>query len=198
MTRILILVIFLLFFFSCQKKERILRTTSIQIKLDQVVFKFTPASQSSHLSVFNNLKELNKTFETLIETEFSDRSLAVLDSNADYSLVVNSIELYEDQWSEIYQDCYGDKQAYQLESVKLKMVVSLHDKSAFKIDSWIKIFSKTDSVKERALINDDANNETCYDPCIKEMGSFNEYKKMKKGLSALCRKITNKIVKIEK
>jgi hypothetical protein len=196
MNKIYALLMLMPLFFSCGKKERVLKTTSIEISLDHVFINLTPVKESSHLSVFNNHNELKTSFNGLIVSDFTDRSLAVLDSNTDYTLEVNSIELNEKKWPQTSKSCLGYQERYQLESVTLKITILLHDNVGTKVGTWSQICLESDRLESRTISVD--KNETCQPPCVKEIGSFNEYNKLQKEIHSLCKKVTNKIVKIEK
>lgn len=183
--------------FSCGRKEKILKNTSIAIEFSTDIIDLTKPYQSIYLSVFKNREELLGSFRSMLNYEFEEKSLAVLDSNANYTLHIDAVTLKELKKDHTVTDCDGDDSTYSLKEVKLEITLTLFDQSGKKINSWSKLTSKKENVTSSTEEKNENGIKECNAPQHYGLGIFDEYKELNKQASYFCRKITNGIVKAE-
>lgn len=158
----------------------------------------SPASEVEYLSVFQKPAELKSSFLSSLSEEMNDRGLVVLDSNAVYSLVVTAVTLYETEETISSSSCYFFSKSFEIQKIKLSITVRLYDNNNSMIKEWTEKYSEEETVISKKVTENDEGNETCEGPRVEEMENFRETKMLEKVMKSICKKVTNKIVSLEK
>jgi hypothetical protein len=198
MKRLLLIILIIPIFLACGRKEKILRSTTLSIDLDLNTIDLTKSSFADHLSLFKNREELAGSFRSMLTIEFEKKGLTILDSIAEYVLVVEKVKLKETQRTETTTNCKDKSQSFLLETVTLEITISLYDSNQNLIESWTKTTNKTEYLVKKVESENENGKTDCENPEVNLLGNLDEYKELKQKAQKFCKKVTNTIVKKEK